>query len=531
MKNSKFRTTFNDYQGMRSQVEDLLEKGKVNDTGKAESLLVFEALYRDIIDQGLSEDTPATIWKSRSLGNVNIKLSFEGAPYSPAGEVINTYAEKVDNSYYGGRNNITLLIKRSIFGSIRNNLIAFVLAYIAAYFIMNMVGSHEQEMIRSGLMGFEKLCTGLILSVGALVTFVSMLKNVMTMYVTGGGDPTLRSIHKRALTSSAMAVFLAFFMSILLTIFVIYTVFIDFVPAGETVTRDVIIHRSVGFSELMKALVSQDIADPFGTMNPIPIVLLVVLVAVAICISGSYFEKFLNVLDGLYVLFSKMLSVIMFAIPLVFFIATLEALLRKGFMVGFLAAASVIVVPVSMIAIIIFYAIRLKMAGVSPIAFAKRLPPLFKENFIINSSIDSAPYNMRYCMANYGMDKKKLEKYFPVLAQINLDGNCFIITAIAVMLMYSAGSGITWLDGLVVCFIIFFLSLGAPNQPGSILIGLLVVFHYVHTTDLMCLAIFSEVVFANLLSIINVVGDIVVMATIDKPRFEANDNPEDNPNE
>ena len=68
----------------------------------------------------------------------------------------------------------------------------------------------------------------------------------------------------------------------------------------------------------------------------------------------------------------------------------------------------------------------------------------------------------------------------------------------------------------MVGLVVFFLSLGAPNQPGSIIIGLLVIFSYMNALDIVALAIYSEAVFGSLLSATNAAGDIVTVAIAEK---------------
>ena len=84
------------------------------------------------------------------------------------------------------------------------------------------------------------------------------------------------------------------------------------------------------------------------------------------------------------------------------------------------------------------------------------------------------------------------------------------------ILMFTTGSGISWLDVIMVGLVVFFLSLGAPNQPGSILIGLLVIFNYMDALDIIALAIYAEAIFGSLLSVTNAAGDIVTIAITDK---------------
>lgn len=104
----------------------------------------------------------------------------------------------------------------------------------------------------------------------------------------------------------------------------------------------------------------------------------------------------------------------------------------------------------------------------------------------------------------------------PVLAQINLNGNCFIITYISLVIMLASRTEVAWVDIALIALLVFFLSLGAPNQPGSCLIGILIILKYMDASNLIPLAIYSEVVFGSLLDLTNVTGDIVTATEFDR---------------
>ena len=63
-----------------------------------------------------------------------------------------------------------------------------------------------------------------------------------------------------------------------------------------------------------------------------------------------------------------------------------------------------------------------------------------------------------------------------------------------------------------IAVLVLFLPIGAPNQPGSILIGMLIITYYLQANDLILVAIYVEVFFGALRNAINVVGDIVTVA-------------------
>ena len=147
---------------------------------------------------------------------------------------------------------------------------------------------------------------------------------------------------------------------------------------------------------------------------------------------------------------------------------------------------------------------------------AKVMPQLLLENLKINSSIDATQFNIRYCTREFGVNRKCAEESLPVLAQLNLDGNCYMITLIAVMFMFTNSTSVAWLELITIGVLVLFLSLGAPNQPGSILIGTLIIISFLGANELLPLAICSEVLFGAAQNITNVIGDIVALLIEDK---------------
>ena len=194
----------------------------------------------------------------------------------------------------------------------------------------------------------------------------------------------------------------------------------------------------------------------------------------------------------------------------------LDVLLMSGMQASLFLFCLTVTMPLSMVAMALFYSLRLIRAGINPGPFAKKLFPLLKDNLVINSTIDAVPYNTRYYVTKYGLDRNRLDEALPALARVNLNGNCFIITLIAITYVMFNSVGIQWFDVIVIGIIIFFLSLGAPNQPGSTLIGLLVIISYLQAPQVISLAIYSETLFGGILSMTNAAGDIVTVAVAEK---------------
>ena len=207
-----------------------------------------------------------------------------------------------------------------------------------------------------------------------------------------------------------------------------------------------------------------------------------------------------------------MLNLVMFFLPVFCFFAFLHILLERGF--GCLKGVLFcwFAVLIGLLSVLLLYAIRLKIGGIKVIGFIKAVFPIIKENTKINSPIDAVPYNIRQCVKRLGIDRNYLEDTLPVLAQINLDGNCFIIMGISMLILISTGLVLPWWSYLLLAVLVVFLSLGAPNQPGSILIGVLIIVNYLDVPAMMVAAIYSEVLLGMAQCLLNVTGDIVMAA-------------------
>ena len=533
MKTKELKTELKNFTQIWDHIEELLTVRNIQERTRIETLMIFEALYNDMLAKGIPEDTVVKVWKIRVFGEVRIKIDFEGSLYVPisaegddfgagsgtgtADMVISAYGERIENRYHGGRNHPILTARRSFLRQARFNVLALVMALLAYIPIVALAGKTGQEAtIHQFVYQIENLFTDAVLMVGGPVTFFALLRNLTNMFISAEGNAFMRKLEFRAIITSAVAVLLAFVTCFFIQYpFAIMYNFISVSGPGEA-TPDLDASLSTTINELIDSIVDPSIFETFGSFAPFPLIILAILTTYALCSAGSYYASINRVIEGCYVLFSKMLAAVMYTMPFFAFLAMLDAMLNTGYHgPGFLICLTVFV-PLSMIIMMGFYSVRLAAAGISPGPFAKRLIPLLKENLEINSTIDAVPFNIRYCVTKFGLDRNRLIQSMPALARLNLDGNCFVITTIAVMFMIMNGRAVSIFDVVVVGIVILFLSLGAPNQPGSTLIGLLVIISYLQTPEVISMAIFSEALFGGILSMTNAAGDIVTVTIEDR---------------
>ena len=497
-------------------IKQWMKQKRIGDRSVFETTLLFEALFQDMIEQGYGQDTVLTIKAQKAFGEYNITLGFEGESYvpsmkkdqktvSPELQIVQAYSDKVGYRYRSGYNRVSIVVKRNHNSSLMYCLIAIILAMLVATPLIAFVSTDKLVSLDKNYIGpFIKQFANAMLMIGAPVTFFSLVKNLTDIYIVSEKSSSARKLQVKTIVTSFIAVILALITGPLIA---------DVLYSHQGYFRNIGLFSSgMTITEFINSLVPDNIFEPFETIMPFPIIILALLLTYALCSIGEYFgavHRFINISLAI---FSKMLTVVMFTLPFFCFFAALSMLMIDGIANLTILLELLIIVALSMIVISGFYLIRLIIGKVKIKSFVKHLPALLWENFKISSVIDAVPFNIRYCSRKYGYDVKRLSDKLPILAQTNLDGNCFLIMLISMSFIFLLGIDISWLQIIGIAFLILFLSVGAPNQPGSIMIGMLIITMYVHANELMLIAIFAEVFFGWLQNIINVLGDIVTVA-------------------
>ena len=516
MKALTVHARIDDYEQAASFIEAWLQHCRLSRQIIAENGIVFETLFNDILLKGFPEETEIKIETGYSLGNPVIKIGFSGARYVPISadnlehdieyRIIKAYEDKLNYDYRLSYNIIRISIKRTYAPHVilcSAGFLAAMLVYTLLSLTMN--GAARTALVNNWIVPVETLFANAMLMIGTPMTFFSILKNLLETHVIAERSSGARKLQQKTVATSAAAVVLAVLFGFLIKRFSPYIggMFGDFVITGYT---------GKDLPQLISSLLPSDIIEPFKLFSPYPLILLSFLIIIALRSVDNQFDRLKSAVDACYVLFSKMLNLVILILPVFCFLAFLHLLLDKGFsaLTGVLMCWGLVLAGIALL--LSLYALRLKLAGIRVIRFIKKIMPILKENIIINSAIDAVPFNIRQCSKVFGISRSYLEDAVPVLAQINLDGNCFIITEITMLLIVSSGAALSWWNYLLLAVLVVFLSFGAPNQPGSILIGMLIIMHYLNISGLLPVAIYCEVLLGTLQNLVNVVGDLVISA-------------------
>ena len=496
-------------------IEQWLEQNSFGKDAIIETKLLFEALFGNIIEQGFDQDTTLTIKAQRTFGEYNIKLGFEGKTYvpvdkntdtiSPELRIVQAYHDKIGYRYRSGYNSIRVVVKRNYRSSLLYCMIGIVMA-ILVYLLISAITSADKmiEIDKSYVTPLMNQFANAMLMVGAPVTFFSLVKNLTDIYIISEKSSSDRELQIKTIVTSLIAVLLAIGTSFLIAFLLSHR---EGYLAGQEAFKG-----GMTATQFISSLLPSSIFEPFKTYLPFPIIIVALLTTYAFCSIGEYFDVMQKAVNICLTFFSKMLNVVMFTLPFFCSLAFLSSLLVDGFINLIVVTEFVVVVFLSLIVMTAFYLIRLLIGGVKIVPFIKKFPPLLWENYKINSAIDALPFNIRYCWREYGFNKNRLSAKLPILAQTNQDGNCYLIMLTSMILIYMLGINVSLLQIIGIAVLVLFLSIGAPNQPGSILIGMLIIAFYLQENDLIIVAIYAEVFFGALQNAINVVGDIVTIA-------------------
>jgi len=502
-----------------------LEDQKISGETVSETMLVIEALFHNLLEQGIGPETTVRLSCRRSMGTLQIRIGFEGkiaylyAPDgggpSPEDAILRAYEDRIGASFHSGYNSFQISVKRNSLRTLVGCAAGILCAVIAYLLIAALTERRTQyALIGYGLLPLEQLFTNAVLMVGAPLTFFSLLKNLINTYLLADRYSGVRRLRGKAIATAVIMILLSVGMSFLL------------LSGFRTPAADTGEALGPAISQYISEAVPYSIFQPFESFSPIPLIILSLIVTFALSSAGQYLVKMKKVVDAGYTVFSRMLSLVLYATPFFFFVSALELLLLRDVYVLGPTLEAILLILAGIPAVLLFYLIRLKIGGVRILPFLKQLPPLLLENCRIGSSLDAVPFNIRYCVRHYRMSRKRLERSLPALAQTMFDGNCFLLMSVGIYLSFSVGSSTAWYRILILALLVVFLSLGAPNQPGTFLVGTMIIVKYLgfEATGCTYLFLLLEAVLGVFQNLINVIGDIVTVA-IEEEKAKAGDVP------
>ena len=364
-----------DFKDAYTFVEKMLTRKDISKQAASEALVVFESLMQKLVDWGLDADTVLDISGVSKLGDLSIKIGFEGrmfAPYTDGADsledrILKGHDDKLDFSYRTGYNSITISVRRAMHKSLIACAVATLCAFICFAYIDNTMDAQTKTSLLNGyVFPIEKLYTNAALMVGAPMTFFSLMRNLTSAYITAQRDSSVRRLQVKTLGTSILAIVLAFVSSLL--------TFLLFSQVESFATEFTLpVDRS--FAEIITELIPPSIFEPFEAISPVPLMVVALLTTYAMCSAGKHFDFLHQTLMACYTIFSRMLHVVIAVLPFFCFFAVLDMLIASGYKTVLELLGFCIAVVVALLLLFAAYAIRLRAAGIKVIPFVRDIFP------------------------------------------------------------------------------------------------------------------------------------------------------------
>ena len=209
------------YESADQFIKQWLMQKRIDERSTFETMLLFEALFNDMIEQGYGQDTILTVKAQKNFGEYSVTLGFEGETYipsikndqksiSPELQIVEAYSDKVGYRYRLGYNRVSIVVKRNSNSSLIYCFIAILLAVPAAIALINFVSADKLVSLDDKI--FQpviKQFANAMLMIGAPVTFFSLVKNLTDIYILSEKNSSARKLQIKTIVTSFIAVILA----------------------------------------------------------------------------------------------------------------------------------------------------------------------------------------------------------------------------------------------------------------------------------------------------------------------------------
>ena len=227
----------------------------------------------------------------------------------------------------------------------------------------------------------------------------------------------------------------------------------------------------ISVSALLIDIIPKNIVTPVANGAMLQVLFVSVFLGLALGALGERCAGLKSLFDEANALFTKMMGMVVFFMPLMAFVSFALLVFSSTAEVFLMLLSDVLGMCMGVIALFIVYALLVLVVGrKSSFPYLKKTAVYFLTPFALASSSACIPLTMDFCKKRLGVSEKIASFSIPLGATINMDGCCLSITIASVMLARMCGLE---LDGAMLAKIglmVFMLSVGAPGVPGAHLV-------------------------------------------------------------
>jgi len=429
-----------------------------------------------------------------------------------SGQIIAEYSESLRQSYNFGVNEVVFTTSFSSNEMLLKNIIAICSAITVGLFFLAFFSENQLLWLK------ENITFPIILifircmqTVAVPVAFFSLV--VFVVKIRGSFDRN----------NKTMRVSLHYFISSIVAIIIgaaTWLIFKNAAPDYDLSYLQTSADNFIGnnMQAFLTQVVSTNIIEPFIISNPLPFLVNALITGFAASSvfgkSGEVIKKLMNAINDL---FARMMDLIYSLIPFFLFFAIFGLIITANVKMLNIMCFNLLCIFVSLLLLAVYYILRLLTFRVSIIGFFKKYSQLLVDNFKIASNINAFPYNKRVLSRRLSLSRDYLTEALNLGALLNMDGNSIVITVVLLNTISAIGVSLSPMKYVGMAIILLLFSVGAPNQPGSFLLGMIILMTFIGISiELIGVMLIIEALASKLYSSFNSIGDIVTLVIEDE---------------
>lgn len=496
-----------------SFIERKMKEWKTSKQAHNQNLLVSEEILTRIMETAAPD--AIRIKTERSFGECSIRFIFHcDSPVEIiddedttdiSGRILSHYAERIRTKYKQGTMTVTLLVEQSYTRFARLSILAVLLAVITSYFVMHFAPQNQFAFLENRLLWLiESIFTKAICLIATPVTFFCITSNVATFSSLTDRYPQIHKLAFRYVFTSIAAVVIGY------VVFLAIRPILSGIVFPEYQLKDAVIVNVSDIWLAIAGMVPESILEPFITSATLPIFFVAAITGVAVAAVDQQSGHMKDSVETIKSLFCKMLSVIFWFSPLIIFLCVFELIIYHGFIVLLYQALFIAAVILCSFITIASYSIPLSVNRINPFRLMRVMRKSFWNTFMIGSLDAAIPDTIEECAEKLHFPKRPLEVSIPLGTTLNMDGNCGTLMLLMMIMAEVAGIKLSMQTILIVGLFILAISFGAPNQPGSITVGAMILLPQIGvTTEMVTTALLIEIASNRFLALSNMVGSVV----------------------
>lgn len=477
-----FHLDAENFPDMHEKLAPQLEQLKIKQKDILNSELLVEELFWRMVNKGKTAQVKVQVVK-RFFGGVQIKMTAEGSPYNPLVEVsdwdeddeeyyrtliLKANRQKLSWFYKNNRNVITISVRSEKNLQLKLTLAGMVGGILCGVFMKEFVSPESIALISENFITpLSTMFMNALSLVIAPVIFFSVACGIIGMNAGASVGRVGSKLVGLYLFTSLIASLVG------LTVANLF--FSGEVPQIGTIpTGAAIENYEFSLIQFIVDIIPSNLVNPIADGNLMQAIFIAVLCGIALNALGDKLKVLREFFKDCNELFMKLVTMIIFFVPLVAFFAMINLVTGMGvdvvLMMGTLITAQLIGNG-SMLGV---YSLLIRVVGkLSPLPFLKKIPSLWAVPFATSSSAVTMPFTMNFCTKKMGVSPKISSFSIPIGVTINMDGGCIYLPAAAIMFIKMYGVAVD-LNALMIIFSMnFILSIAGPAVPNASVIGII----------------------------------------------------------